>query len=481
MRALRHLSWALPLLCGAGLLSLDVAAPWVHSYDANGALFSTAARNYLRYGLRATRGGQVVNAGQLAPERFRFYAHHPPGLSLTIAASFALLGEAEWSARLVPVLFTLAAAALLYLVARRLAGPWAGLFATLVFVVQPMVVFYGRMPDHEAPAACFALLLTWLYLRWADRERGARWLGLLCGAAFVGVWYGWVVFVVPWLLVGYHWLARRRGWAWLLLPAGAATLASLSVVGHVAVVEGGLGELWGALAHRFGSQAGDRGVEGAFGLSDFLYRQYVYFMTCFSLGAGLVCLLYAGRWWRRGRATRLLLAALTAFGLLNVVGFRQGAYVHIYYQFYLAAPLALASGLVLEGFRAESATRRWKRWLLALALVVIVAESLAKLQWFAPEHPDFADQVRMADAVRGETHPGERVLVVWGLRSSFRQLVYYADRDITVASDRAAAARLALGGGFDRHIEVVVSEGYAPRALGIRPWAPSRPPRGPGR
>ena len=151
MRALRHLSWALPLLCGAGLLSLDLADPWVHSYDANGALFSTAARNYLRYGLRATRGGQVVNAGQLAPERFRFYAHHPPGLSLTIAASFALLGEAEWSARLVPVLFTLAAAALLYLVARRLAGPWAGAMDAAVEHAQQNLRYQGALSTSRYP------------------------------------------------------------------------------------------------------------------------------------------------------------------------------------------------------------------------------------------------------------------------------------------------------------------------------------------
>ena len=164
----------MPLAIGIRLLTLGITEQWTGSYDANGALFSTAARNPLRYGLIATRGGQVYNAGQLTPDRFRFYTHHPPGISLTIAASFALLGEAEWSARLVAILFTLGATALLYLVARELAGPWVGFFAALVFVVQPMVAFYGRMPDHEAPATFFALLLTWLYLRWAREQRRLR-------------------------------------------------------------------------------------------------------------------------------------------------------------------------------------------------------------------------------------------------------------------------------------------------------------------
>jgi len=222
-RAWHAASWAAPLAVGACLMAVGIARPWTGSYDANGALFSTAARNYLRYGLVATRGGQVANAGQLRPQDFRFYSHHPPGISLTIAASFALLGIHEWSARLVPLLFTLGAAACLYRIACEMGGRLAGFLATLVFLVQPMVALYGRMPDHEAPAAFFALLLAVLYLHWQRTDRRG-WLVAMAAAAFVGMGYAWVVFIVPWLLLGHCWLTRRRHARAMLLPVAGAVI-----------------------------------------------------------------------------------------------------------------------------------------------------------------------------------------------------------------------------------------------------------------
>ena len=481
MRVLRHLSWALPLALGAVLLCIGITDPWVRSYDANGARESIAARNHLRYGLAATRGGQVVNGGELTPERLRFYAHHPSGLSLTVAASFALFGEHEWSARLVPIAFTLGAAVLLYLLADELAGPWAGFFAMLVFAVQPMVAFYGAMPDHEAPAAFFALLLTWLYLRW-QREGRKAWLVGMCVAAFVGLWYAWVVFAMPCLLLGYYALVKGRGWRWMLLPAGAAVAGFLCVVGHVALVEGGLGELWQALAHRLGSQARDRAAEGSFTLAEFVARQGVYFWTCFSVVALAVCVAWALGLGRRGRADILLVAVLALFALVNVVGFRQGAYVHIYYQFYLALPLAVAAGLALDGLR-----RRWPRRWLPTAAALLAAAVIAGEGWVKLMPIRYAGTGRyyierdVAGSIAERTEADERLLVVWPMRSSFRQLTWYADRDLTVVPDRASSERLLAQRGFDARIWVKASVArWSVEIERLKPSPPARP-RAPGR
>ena len=452
MRVLRHVSWALPLALGAAVLTLGIARPWVGSYDANGARESTAARNHLRHGLAATRGGQVVNAGRLTPDRFRFYAHHPSGLSLTLAASFAVCGQHEWSARLVPILFTLAATALLCLVARELAGPWGGLCAGLVFAAQPMVAFYGRMPDHEAPAACFALLLTWLYLRWRDDPRGST-LAAMAVAAFVGVWFAWVAAAVPWLLLGYHWLVSRKGRRAMALPAVAATLGFLGVLGHVALIQGGLGELWGALSHRLGSQAGDRTVEGTLTVATFLQRQGAYFWTCFSaLASALSVLSVLSALRGSRRPAGLLVLVLALWALLNILGFRQGAYVHIYYQFYLAIPIALGAGLGL-GALATGRPRRWPV-VAALALTAAIgAEGWTKLQAIrSVEIPNYREQQDLAAHVERATRPDDRILLVWDGRASFSQLTWYADRDITVVPTEPEADRRLGQGAFDVRI-----------------------------
>ncbi|MFP4057145.1 MAG: ArnT family glycosyltransferase [Candidatus Brocadiia bacterium] len=452
MRAPGHLSWALPLAIGATLLSLDITEPWIGSFDANGAIFSTAARNTLRYGLAATRGGQVVNAGRVSPGDFHFYTHHPPGLPLTMAASFALFGVAEWSARLVPILFALGAVALLHRVARTLAGRRAACLAALVFVLQPMVAFYGRMPDHEAPAVFFALALAALYLAW--QERGGRWrLAALAVVAFVGLWYAWAVFLVPWLLLAHAVVTRRRG-AWrLLVPAAAAGLGAACVLAHAAWLEGGLGHLWDAFSHRVGSRASDRGGPGRFGLWDFARRQGAYFWVAFSVAALAPCaawLLGVGR--AAGRGT-LLVAALAAFGLLHVAIFKQGAYVHLYYQFYLAIPLALAAGLALDGLLARAG--REPLW--GAAALVLLAAIAAEGAWkLARIHraTDYQAQMLLVPHVLATTEPSERVLLVWDHRASFRQLAFYADRNLEVVPDRATAARRQAADGFTRLLVV---------------------------
>jgi len=450
MGVVGRLGWLGPLAVGACVLTLRMARPWTGSYDANGARYSTAARNYLRYGLVATRGGQVLLAGEFRPEDIHFYAHHPPGISLAIAASFGAFGAHEWSARLVPVVFTLGATALMWVVGRQLGGPLVGCLAALVFVAQPMVAFYGRMPDHEAPAGFFALAIAACYGAW-ERDARRLWLGLGAAAAFVGVWFAWVVAVVPWLLVGHHWLTRPRGWGWALVPAAAATVAVASVLGHVALLQGGLGELWRALTLRVGSQAADVGA-GAFGLGEFLARQGSYLWTGFSAVSACLALAWVGGTGSRARADALLVAALAIFGILHVVVFKQGAYVHIYYQFYLALPLALMAALALS----ELFRRRRRRWaVLALGLIAAIGVEaglkLARLH----EATFYTDQLEMARQMRERTDPADRVLLVGGEASDFCQLRWYADRNIRVARTRAEGEQLWREGGFTKAFRVV--------------------------
>ncbi len=452
VRAVKVLAWAAPLAVGATLMCIGIGRQWTGSYDANGALYSTAARNHLRHGLAATRGGQVFNAGQLAPGDFRFYAHHPPGVSLAIAASFAAFGQREWAARLPFVALTLASIALVFHVPRLLGGRLAGFFAALLLAVQPMVAFYGRMPDHEAPAAFFVLAQAACYVHW--RAAGERqWLALWCVAAFVGAWFAWVVVLMPFLLLGVEWLATRRLPARLLAPVAAGATGFASVLAHVALVAGGLGELWRALALRAGSQvAAEGGGVARFGMLEFLGRHWTYFTTAFSGVAGCVALVWLAGLRVRPRVESLLVGALAALALVNIVAFRQGSYVHIYYQYYLALPLAMAAGRAL----ADLCRGRKAVWFLLALWVALVAGAEGWVKLAAIRGKEFyLGQMAAAPKLRQMTRPSDRVLILYEGHRSLRQLAYYADRNITQVRTLADAAALWRRGNYTRALKLI--------------------------
>ncbi|MBM4036064.1 MAG: hypothetical protein FJ291_30390 [Planctomycetes bacterium] len=469
MRVVRILSLGVPLAAGAFLMGVGIGRPWTGSYDANGALYSTAARNYLRHGIIATRGGQVCNAGQIEPGDFRFYAHHPPGISLAIAGSFALFGVSEWSARLPFAAFTLGAAALVFYLAWALGGRLAAFFAAFLFAVQPMVAFYGRMPDHEAPAAFFALAQAACWVRWRA-EGGRRWLRLGCVVAFAGVWFAWVAVLMPLLLLGVQWPMERGRVRAMLLPAAAGAAGFAAVLCHAAMLEGGLGELWRALATRAGSHVAEGSGAGSFGLAEFLGRHWTYLTTAFSGVVWAVALIWAAGLRVRRRAEALLVAALAAFALFNVVAFRQGSFVHIYYQFYLAMPLCLAAGLAL----AELCRGRRRLWLALAFWVAGVAATECWVKLSAIRKAEFyLDQMSVVAALREQSGPRDRVLTIYEGARSLRQLAYYADRNFTQVRTLEQAEAVRRRGYYTKAFRLVqVSE----REMRLEPAFPGHGP-----
>ena len=85
--------WIIAILvaCFCGLLAINIASPWQFVHDDNGAWFSATARTHLLRGLDETKGQDFFlyrESGELKP-----YLHHPPFISLYLAATFALTGQ----------------------------------------------------------------------------------------------------------------------------------------------------------------------------------------------------------------------------------------------------------------------------------------------------------------------------------------------------------------------------------------------------
>lgn len=203
-----------------------IGGPFVanHEGTACGPLLCVV-RNYLRYGPGAAHLGGIMNTGWVAPDNWAIYAHHPPLAPLLIAAFQGVAGVSEWSARAVPSLFSLASAALLYVMAWRRFGSRAAVAAGVLYAFCPLTVTFGGMPEYVgAQLVFFALATVESYVRWTETDR-ARWLAALALSFALGALTDWPIFYLVPLLAAHHLVTGpRRVLPLGLLVVGAAGL-----------------------------------------------------------------------------------------------------------------------------------------------------------------------------------------------------------------------------------------------------------------
>jgi len=190
------LAWGVALW---GMRPALEAGPWRHSWlGHNGARYAQIARNTLRLGPTFLGGAPLLDPEGGGPAGPEVYAHHPPGVSLALAAIFSVAGEGERQASAFAAACTLLGLLLLARLVGGEAGALAGGLAALAAACQPFTWAYGAHVDPQGPpvlAASLAVLLA--YRRWL--RGGSLW---------------------PWLLLSA--LASACDWWGLYAPAGCA-------------------------------------------------------------------------------------------------------------------------------------------------------------------------------------------------------------------------------------------------------------------
>jgi hypothetical protein len=138
-------------------------------------------------GLEYEEGAQSLAAGRgylLWIGNRAYPPRYVPGLSLLIAASLPLVGDAPGSGIWVVLAGAVAAMAGTYVLVRGAAGPAAGLVAALLVATSPLHVSWSRAVMSDVPAsAAVAWLAAWivaLVRRRAGAAESAA-LGLACG------------------------------------------------------------------------------------------------------------------------------------------------------------------------------------------------------------------------------------------------------------------------------------------------------------
>ena len=358
-----RLSVAAILALQLGLLAIGITRDYRLKHEDNNALHATFARAHLQLGFETTKGQNYFHYP--ATGAGEFYANHPPGPGLVLAAAYYLTGrDGPFVTRATAAAFHLLAGLLFLGLARRIfPSPRQALLAMLLFVLLPESAFFGRMLNHEVlvlPAALLVVRGYWEALAGGPHAR--RWLAaavLGCVWAALAGWAGFFVMAACALHALRELVARRNARARvpLLLLAGLALLLFAADLAHLAwVQEGGLGHLRELAASRIGV-AGDHRAAGWLGRILELHWRYFSLTSMAALG---LLAWRAGRNLRRGATEPALEVGLIwlAAGAGYVMCFSLSAAVHDYWQFLLLPASAIAIPLAFERLAALAAQAR---------------------------------------------------------------------------------------------------------------------------
>jgi len=154
----------------------------------------------------------------------------PLGFLVLEKIAFLLFGDSEYSLRLFPFLFSIAALVLFYETAKRLLQPWAATIALALFAVSSHTIYYASQIKQYSSDQAFALLILLAGLEIDSKELTARRTALFAAAGAFVVWFSHPSVFVLAGVGGALALAavRHRDWARFWRLAGVVAIWLLS-------------------------------------------------------------------------------------------------------------------------------------------------------------------------------------------------------------------------------------------------------------
>ncbi len=342
------------------MLSVNISRPWTGHHDWNSTLWSQAAHNNLRAGLGTTLGApSYYYYGPLPIPPQDYILHHPPGLPLTLTGVFALFGEREWAARLVPITCSLVSVVLLWLLVRSCVGVRAATLSALVFALLPMELYFGRMVSYD-PVVLAWMLGALLSLRYGHLTGRRGWWMATLACVVAGMLTAWPMYIFAGVLAGLLLIGgEERGRRLAVVLVGLALVSASLFLLYIGQVRADAWQdLWQSFTFRTALVGGP-----VFSWGEWFERQYRTLgshIPPLAWGLALVGGVYTA--WKGRGSPGLRWLGWAALGLsltaaLFVVLFRNASFVHDYWGFYFVAPVAMMGGVALDALLR----RAWSR------------------------------------------------------------------------------------------------------------------------
>ncbi|MBA3873436.1 MAG: glycosyltransferase family 39 protein [Anaerolineae bacterium] len=390
------------------LLLLYVNMPWLGHHDANGVWLGSAARNLLIYGPSQIGLVPLLNRAPIPPDLPNYYVHHPPLIVWTTAGFDLLFGMAEMSARLVSVFSTLISIAAFYVMCRRLYDAGSGLVCAILYAFTPMMIYFGRMPDHEPMSLAFLMLFGAVYVNWVRVPTPRRWwwLAVLVIAA---IWTSWAcVFVIGAFCFFGLWTVRPKQ---RLALIGLGVVMLLAIIALLAFYRVQYAATFDDLISAFNWRTSTVSeVSDSFTFVEFAVETTVHVVaggTMALLILTLIGIIPALRVKNRLQQTTIL--ALAASGFAYILVFRSASYVHDYYKIYLIPFMAItAACAVVTAYRNRRIRRFAQPALTSLFIVSSISAAVIINSWYAKTRDDIV--VDIANYIAANTDKTDTVM-----------------------------------------------------------------------
>jgi len=411
--------WIVLCLAAIGFLAASflhtINLPWVEEDNCFGAFYAQAALNNLRAGLGTTGGvPATLYFGPLPIPRDAYYVHHPILVPLMVTGSIAIFGDKEWATKLVPILCSLASAALLWFLVSDTVGRRAAALVVAFFATLPMELHYGDMVDFE-PCLVLWMLAALVCVRVWETRQHRQWAILAALCCFCAMWTDWPGYLFV-LSLSVSFLVRkngrRPGFAFGLLGLAAASgILFLFDIRHANPEA--WRDLWTALTMRLGngvapgSSAAGQVSALHFTFAEWLRRifqglgqDYLAPAWLFVLAGAiyLVCNRQSpGFRWLGWAALQMIVAGIPYLLLL-----RNWSFIHDFASFFMIGSIAIFGGLGIEAAVRWIQSRQPTKILQTASAIIV----LGLLVWLAAAGFSRAQNQRsqflMLDGITGE-------------------------------------------------------------------------------
>lgn len=395
--------------------------PFVGHHDWNSVVYSASARSLI---------------GKAKTGEIFYQQDYPPLLPVSLGVSFLVFGISDWSARLVPVIFTTLTAILIYMLAKKMFKKEIGIIAAFFYLSTPLIRYFGKIPVHEAIVPFFALLIFYTYWNWFSKKIKKNFLFLIL-SIFAAEFAGWPGYY-PILLISLHYFIfaeekPKKKFSAISVWIGISFLsfALFILVDFLITGKMPLADLWEIFKVRTAIQAPLYEQE-TFNIFQFILKEALWvrvFLTkilSFLFLGGLAVLIFFKKE-KRFDSRNFLLILIGVFGLIHLLLFRQLCWLHDYMIIYLFPFFCITAAIFLNFVCKKIKISSYLPALLVILLVFIESnkflEDLEKADHFLPAY-------QLGKFVDSKAEPLEKFVIISKESAKFYGvfLYYYANR-----------------------------------------------------